>query len=78
MNRFAIQELAAGVMFFVACGWLVIDAVRSYPDAVPTLWPLIPMFTAVVWYGASINDLSITFGQLIKLFLLLIFTLDVL
>ena len=50
MTRFKNQELAAGVLFFAACGWLLFDAVLSVPQGAPALWPLIPMFAAVVWY----------------------------
>ena len=51
-KRFAGQELASGTLFFAALGWLIIDAIRSVPLAAPSLWPLIPMFVATVWYIA--------------------------
>ncbi len=51
MKKFANQELASGVVFFTFCGWLIIDAVLSTPKA-PSLWPLIPMFLATVWFVA--------------------------
>ena len=50
MKRFSTQELLAGILFFTACGWLLVDFVRSVPESPPSLWPLIPMFVAVVWY----------------------------
>ncbi|WP_420632275.1 hypothetical protein [Candidatus Leptofilum sp.] len=52
MMRFGNQEVAAGLLFFVALGWLVVDIVLSVPQQAPALWPLIPMFIAVVWYVA--------------------------
>ena len=50
MKRFANQELASGIVFFAACGWLMLDSVLSAPQAAPSLWPLVPMFAATVWY----------------------------
>ncbi len=50
MLRFKNQELVAAVIFFLACGWLFVDAVISVPTRAPALWPLIPMFAAVVWH----------------------------
>ena len=50
MKRIAKHELAAGILFFVACGWLIVDLVLSFPQGVASLWPLIPMFAAIVWY----------------------------
>lgn len=50
MKRYENQELVSGLVFFAACGWLIIDAVVSMPTAFPSLWPLIPMFAATIWY----------------------------
>ncbi|UCG25619.1 MAG: hypothetical protein JSW55_06425 [Chloroflexota bacterium] len=50
VNRYGKQELAAGIVFFVACGWLIVDAILSVPEEAPSLWPLVPMFAATVWY----------------------------
>ena len=52
MKRFANQEVASGILFFTACGWLLLDVVLSAPEQAPALWPLIPMFIAIVWYVA--------------------------
>ena len=49
MKRYAKQELACGIVFFAACGWMIFDAVLSDPSP-PSLWPLIPMFLSTVWY----------------------------
>ena len=50
MKDYVNQEIACGVLFFATCGWLIVDAVLSAPQAAPALWPLIPMFVAIVWY----------------------------
>lgn len=50
MIRYENQELGCGVLFFAACGWLIVDAVVSAPKAAPALWPLIPMFAAILWH----------------------------
>ena len=50
MKSLANQELACGIVFFAACGWLIVDVVLSAPKAAPALWPLIPMFVATGWH----------------------------
>jgi hypothetical protein len=50
MQRFARQELAAGVLFFASCGILLVDALLSVPRQAPSLLPLVPMFIAIFWY----------------------------
>ena len=50
MKRFETLEVATALVFFAACGWLIVDIVLSAPHAAPALWPLIPMFAAVMFY----------------------------
>lgn len=50
MKRYVDQELYSGFLFFATCGWLIFDIVLSAPQQAPALWPLIPMFVAIVWY----------------------------
>ena len=50
MKRLQNLEVAAALVFFTACGWLIFDIVASAPQAPPELWPLVPMFAAIVLY----------------------------
>lgn len=49
-KTFNPRDLALSVLFFVPCGWLVVEALLTLPGSVPSLWPLIPMLVALVLY----------------------------
>ena len=49
-KAFNTQELLSAILFFVPCGWLLVESALLVPDAAPSLWPLVPMFVAIVWY----------------------------
>lgn len=47
-----LQEIGAGVVFFAAATWLLVDATLAAPEEAPSLAPLLPMSAATLWYVA--------------------------
>ena len=49
-KTFNPRDLALAVLFFVPCGWLVVEALLALPATAPSLWPLVPMLLAMILY----------------------------
>ncbi len=52
LKRFAKQEMGATTLFVAACGWLVVDMMQAEAVSSPSLYPIIPMSVATLWYVA--------------------------
>ncbi|MEM7281001.1 MAG: hypothetical protein AAF438_05170 [Pseudomonadota bacterium] len=49
-KAFSVRDLFLAVLFFVPCGWLLVETLLGLPDTVPNLWPIVPMLVSAVWY----------------------------